>query len=109
MLLLIKFLDNIVQNSPTDVVKAVYDVCFDAVIRIVLQSDDHSEMQVIFYDRLHFYHFSKCLFKNDLCGDVFDQNATECLAALISGGRQDMLSWGDSGFIMRSLLDVASR
>ncbi|GMN38872.1 hypothetical protein TIFTF001_008103 [Ficus carica] len=68
-------------NSPTDVVKAVYDVCFDAVIRIVLQSDDHSEMQ----------------------------NATECLAALISGGRQDMLSWGDSGFIMRSLLDVASR
>lgn len=71
----------LLKNSPIDVVKAVYDVCFDAVIRIGLQSDDHSEMQ----------------------------NATECLAALISGGRQDMLSWGESGFIMRSLLDVASR
>ncbi|KAF4357794.1 hypothetical protein F8388_024405 [Cannabis sativa] len=69
------------MNSAVDVVKAVYDVCFDAIIRIVLQSDDHSEMQ----------------------------NATECLAALISGGRQDMLAWGDSGFIMRSLLDVVSR
>ncbi|XP_062111240.1 uncharacterized protein LOC133822814 isoform X2 [Humulus lupulus] len=71
----------LLKNSPIDVVKAVYDVCFDAVIRIVLQSDDHSEMQ----------------------------NATECLAALISGGRQEMLAWGDSGFIMRSLLDVVSR
>ncbi|EXB44967.1 hypothetical protein L484_026556 [Morus notabilis] len=69
------------MKSPTDVIKAVYDVCFDAVIRIILQSDDHGEMQ----------------------------NATECLAALISGGRQDILSWGDSGFLMRSLLDVASR
>lgn len=47
--------------------------------------------------------------KIDVCFDDFDQNATECLAALISGGRQDMLSWGDSGFLMRSLLDVASR
>uniref|UniRef100_A0A803QQJ7 Importin-9 n=1 Tax=Cannabis sativa TaxID=3483 RepID=A0A803QQJ7_CANSA len=71
----------LLKNSAVDVVKAVYDVCFDAIIRIVLQSDDHSEMQ----------------------------NATECLAALISGGRQDMLAWGDSGFIMRSLLDVVSR
>ncbi|XP_024018243.1 importin-9 isoform X1 [Morus notabilis] len=71
----------LLKKSPTDVIKAVYDVCFDAVIRIILQSDDHGEMQ----------------------------NATECLAALISGGRQDILSWGDSGFLMRSLLDVASR
>ncbi|PON44541.1 Coatomer beta subunit [Parasponia andersonii] len=69
------------MNSPIDVIKAVYDICFDAIIRIVLQSDDHSEMQ----------------------------NATECLAALIAWGRQDMLTWGDSGFIMRSLLDVVSR
>lgn len=39
-----------------------------------------------------------------------DQNATECLAALIAGGKQEVLSWGgDSGYTMRSLLDVASR
>lgn len=42
----------LVQNAPNDVVKVVYDVCFDAVIRIVLQSDDHSEMQVIFFAKL---------------------------------------------------------
>ncbi|KAH9772089.1 Importin N-terminal domain-containing protein [Citrus sinensis] len=74
--------DAIVQSASTDVVKAAYDVCFDAVIRIILQSEDHSEMQ----------------------------NATECLATFISGGRQLMLVWGgDSGFTMRSLLDAASR
>lgn len=44
--LLITVYDRIVQNAPNDVVKAVYDVCFDDVIRIVLQSEDHSEMQV---------------------------------------------------------------
>ncbi|KAK6242533.1 hypothetical protein SCA6_007922 [Theobroma cacao] len=70
------------KNAPTDVVKAAYDVCFDAIIRIVLQSDDHSEMQ----------------------------NATECLASFVSGGRQEVLAWGsDSGFTMRNLLDAASR
>ncbi|KAG8475591.1 hypothetical protein CXB51_032476 [Gossypium anomalum] len=80
--LLITVCDSIVQNAPTDVVKAAYDVCFDAIIRIVLESDDHSEMQ----------------------------NATECLASFVSGGRQELLSWGsDSGFTMRSLLDAASR
>ncbi|KAH7569912.1 hypothetical protein JRO89_XS05G0017400 [Xanthoceras sorbifolium] len=74
--------DSIVQNAPTDVVKAAYDVCFDAVIRIILQSEDHSEMQ----------------------------NATECLAYFISGGKQEVLAWGgDAGFAMRSLLDAASR
>ncbi|XP_038707498.1 importin-9 [Tripterygium wilfordii] len=72
----------LLKNAPSDIVKAVYDVCFDAIIRIVLQSDDHSEMQ----------------------------NATECLAAIVSGGRQELLAWGaDSGFTMRSLLDAASR
>lgn len=35
------------QNVPGDVVKAVYEVSFDPVVRIILQSDDHSEMQVI--------------------------------------------------------------
>ncbi|GFZ16186.1 ARM repeat superfamily protein [Actinidia rufa] len=70
------------SNSPSDVVKAVYDTCFNSVIRIVLQTDDHSEMQ----------------------------NATECLAALLSAGKQEVLTWGgDPGFTMRSLLDVASR
>ncbi|KAJ9163429.1 hypothetical protein P3X46_023097 [Hevea brasiliensis] len=72
----------LLKNAPNDVIKAVYDVCFDAVIRIVLQSQDHSEMQ----------------------------NATECLAAFVSSGRQEMLAWAaDSGFTMRSLLDAASR
>ncbi|XP_043813224.1 importin-9 isoform X2 [Manihot esculenta] len=74
--------DRIVQNAPNDVVKAVYDVCFNDVIRIVLQSEDHSEMQ----------------------------NATECLAAFVSSGRQEILAWAaDAGFTMRSLLDAASR
>ncbi|CAK7326472.1 unnamed protein product [Dovyalis caffra] len=69
------------KNAPRDVIKAMYDTCFDAVIRIVLQSDDHSEMQ----------------------------NATQCLASFISGGREEILSWAaDSGFTMRSLLDAAS-
>ncbi|XP_076929084.1 uncharacterized protein LOC143593298 [Bidens hawaiensis] len=72
----------LLKNAPIDVVKAVYDVCFDPVVRIVLQSDDHGEMQ----------------------------NATQCLAALVSGGNQQLLTWcGDSGFTMRCLLDVASR
>ncbi|RZC58374.1 hypothetical protein C5167_005683 [Papaver somniferum] len=70
------------KNAPIDVVKAVYDVCFRHVIRIILQSDDNSEMQ----------------------------NATECLAAFVSGGRQEMLAWGgDPGSTMKSLLDAASR
>ncbi|KAL2349037.1 hypothetical protein Fmac_003037 [Flemingia macrophylla] len=69
-------------NAPSDVVKAIYDVSFIAVINIILQSDDHSEIQ----------------------------NATECLSAFIAGGRQEILAWGsDSGSTMRSLLDIASR
>ncbi|XP_073314450.1 uncharacterized protein [Primulina huaijiensis] len=72
----------LVKNAPIDVVKAVNQVSFDPVVRIVLQSNDHSEMQ----------------------------NATQCLAAFVSGGKQDLLAWnGDPGFTMRSLLDVASR
>lgn len=38
------------QSAPTDIVKAVYEVSFDPVVRIVLKSDDHSEMQVIYVD-----------------------------------------------------------
>ncbi|CAL5189135.1 unnamed protein product [Lathyrus oleraceus] len=72
----------LLKNSPGDVVKAIYEACFDAVIRIILQSDEHSEIQ----------------------------NATECLSAFISGGKQEFLFWRpDSGSTMRSLLDVASR
>ncbi|XP_034199344.1 importin-9 isoform X1 [Prunus dulcis] len=72
----------LLKNAPIDVVKTIYDACFDTVIRIVLQSDDHSEMQ----------------------------NATECLAAFVSGGRQDVLAWsGDLENTMRRLLDAASR
>ncbi|KAF6170577.1 hypothetical protein GIB67_000512, partial [Kingdonia uniflora] len=69
------------ESAPIDIVKAVYDVCFSHVILIILQSDDHSEMQ----------------------------NATECLAAFISGGRQELLAWsGDSCLTMKNLLDAAS-
>lgn len=72
----------LLKNAPTDIVKAVYEVSFDPVVRVVLQSDDHSEMQ----------------------------NATQCLAALISVGKEELLAWGgDTAFAMRSLLDVASR
>ncbi|KAJ6429671.1 hypothetical protein OIU84_021134 [Salix udensis] len=72
----------LLKNAPSDVIKAIYDTCFDAVIRIVLQSDDHSEMQ----------------------------NATQCLASFYIRGREEILSWAaDSGFTMRSLLDAASR
>ncbi|CAJ1932166.1 unnamed protein product [Sphenostylis stenocarpa] len=70
------------KNAAADVVKAIYDVSFNAVIKIILQSDDHSEIQ----------------------------NATECLSAFISSGRQEILAWGsDSVSTMRSLLDIASR
>lgn len=72
----------LLKSAPTDIVKAVYEVSFDPVVRVVLQSDDHSEMQ----------------------------NATQCLAALISVGKEELLGWGgDTAFAMRSLLDVASR
>ncbi|XP_019704252.1 uncharacterized protein [Elaeis guineensis] len=72
----------ILKNAPLDVVKAVFDICFNHTIQIILQSDDHGEMQ----------------------------NATECLAAFLSGGRQDLLQWGgDPGLTMKSLLDAASR
>ncbi|XP_047308290.1 importin-9-like [Impatiens glandulifera] len=72
----------LLKNSPVDVVKPIYDVCFDSIVGIILQADDHSQLQ----------------------------NATQCLAALISGSQEKILGWGvDPGFTMRSLLDVASR
>ncbi|EPS68989.1 hypothetical protein M569_05779, partial [Genlisea aurea] len=72
----------LVKNSPIDVVKSVCQVSFDPVVRTVLQSNDHGVIQ----------------------------NATQCLAAFVSGGKQDILTWaGDPGSAMASLLDVASR
>ncbi|XP_022957048.1 importin-9 [Cucurbita moschata] len=70
----------LLKNAPIDVVKAAYDACFDGVVRIVLQTDDHSELQT----------------------------ATESLAAFVAGGKQEILTWG-SGFTMKSLLAAASR
>ncbi|KAK9105467.1 hypothetical protein Scep_022311 [Stephania cephalantha] len=71
-----------IENAPVDVVKAIHDVCFSSVIQIILQSSDHAEIQ----------------------------NATECLAAFVFGGKQEILAWGgDQGLKMRSLLDAASR
>ncbi|CAL9216293.1 unnamed protein product [Arabidopsis halleri] len=72
----------LLKGAPSDIVKTAYEFCFDAVIRIILHSEDHGELQ----------------------------NATECLAAFISSGRQELLTWsGDPSFTMRSLLDVTSR
>ncbi|KAK9091071.1 hypothetical protein Sjap_024248 [Stephania japonica] len=71
-----------IENAPIEVVKAIHDVCFSSVIQIILQSSDHAEIQ----------------------------NATECLAAFVSGGKQEILAWGGDQVIkMRSLLDAASR
>uniref|UniRef100_A0A0D3GF90 Importin-9 central HEAT repeats domain-containing protein n=1 Tax=Oryza barthii TaxID=65489 RepID=A0A0D3GF90_9ORYZ len=35
----------ILKNAPTTVVKAIFDTCFTSIIQIVLESDDHGEMQ----------------------------------------------------------------
>uniref|UniRef100_M8AJJ7 Importin-9 n=1 Tax=Aegilops tauschii TaxID=37682 RepID=M8AJJ7_AEGTA len=71
----------ILKNAPAAVVKAVFDTCFTSTIQIVLESDDHGEMQ----------------------------NATECLAAFISGGRQELLVWGgEQGSTLKMLLSAAS-
>ncbi|GJN29036.1 hypothetical protein PR202_gb17226 [Eleusine coracana subsp. coracana] len=72
----------VLENAPPIVVKAVFDTCFISTILIVLKSDDHGEMQ----------------------------NATECLAAFISGGRQELLAWGgEQGSTLKMLLDAVSR
>ncbi|KAM0908837.1 hypothetical protein ACQ4PT_015180 [Festuca glaucescens] len=72
----------VLENAPATVVKAVFDTCFTFIIQITLESDDHGEMQ----------------------------NATECLAAFISGGRQELLAWGgEPGSTLKMLLSAASR
>ncbi|PKU87531.1 hypothetical protein MA16_Dca018062 [Dendrobium catenatum] len=72
----------ILKSAPVEVVKAVFDRCFNSTIQVVLESDDHGEMQ----------------------------NATECLAAFLAAGKHELLSWnGDPSFTMKRLLDAASR
>lgn len=46
--------NGLAQNAPIDVMKAAYDACFDGVVRIILQTDDHSELQVFYLQ--HFFH-----------------------------------------------------
>eukprot|EP00250_Pteridium_aquilinum_P006987 c16793_g1_i1 orf=84-3179(-) len=78
----IDLLNILLKNSSTEIVRAIYNVAFQALIGLVLQSDDHSELQ----------------------------NATECLAAFVQEGGESLLSWsGDSGGTMRMLLDAAAR
>ncbi|XP_020590450.1 importin-9 isoform X2 [Phalaenopsis equestris] len=72
----------ILKGAPVEVVKAVFDNCFNSTIQVVLETDDHGELQ----------------------------NATECLAAFLAGGKHELLSWnGDPSFTMKRLLDAASR
>ncbi|KAJ4816684.1 Importin-9 [Rhynchospora pubera] len=72
----------LLKNAPIDVVQAIFEKCFDPTVQIILESEDHAEMQ----------------------------NATECLAVFVSVGRQEMLTWGgDPGYIMKRLLEAASR
>ncbi|KAK1311442.1 hypothetical protein QJS10_CPA08g01705 [Acorus calamus] len=72
----------LLKDTPIDIIKAVFDACFHPVIRLILESTDHSEMQ----------------------------NATECLATFVSRGKQELLAWGgDPHVTMKSLLDAASR
>ncbi|CAA0827627.1 ARM repeat superfamily protein [Striga hermonthica] len=55
----------LIKNAPVEVVKALFQVSFDPVVIIVLQSTDYRKMK----------------------------NATQCLATLVSVWKQDMLSW----------------
>lgn len=72
----------LLKKSSTEIVQAIYNVTFYPLIALVLQSDDHSELQ----------------------------NATECLAAFVQEGGESLLSWSrDSGGTMRMLLDAAAR
>uniref|UniRef100_A0A0D6QYM5 Importin N-terminal domain-containing protein n=1 Tax=Araucaria cunninghamii TaxID=56994 RepID=A0A0D6QYM5_ARACU len=72
----------LLKNAPVEVVKVIHDVCFHSVIAIILQSDDHSELQ----------------------------NGTECLAAFVLWGKDGLLTWGgDSSVNMKMLLDAAAR
>ncbi|MCO5588833.1 hypothetical protein L7F22_042793 [Adiantum nelumboides] len=78
----VDLLNILIKKSSARVVHAIYNVAFQALIGLVLHSDDQSELQ----------------------------NATECLAAILQEGGETMLSWsGDSAGTMRLLLDAAAR
>ncbi|KAL6582913.1 hypothetical protein OROMI_004991 [Orobanche minor] len=44
----------LVKNAPIDVLKAAYQVLFDPVVRIALQSNDHSEIVRVALERIIF-------------------------------------------------------
>lgn len=89
--------------------KAAYDACFDGVVRIILQTDDHSELQVFYLPHFFLKDFVTFNFTSQITYyHTGYQNATESLAAFVSGGKQEILTWG-SGFTMKSLLAAASR
>lgn len=78
----IDLLNILLKNSNIEVVRAIFNVAFQAMIGIVFHSDDHSELQ----------------------------NATECLAAFVREGGESLLNWcEDSGATMRMLLNAAGR
>lgn len=35
-----------IQNAPIEIVRAVFDKCFDLTVQLILESEDHAEMQV---------------------------------------------------------------
>ena len=50
------------------------------------------------------------MLKQLLCFLNIDQNATQCLAAFVSGGREEVLTWGgDSRITVGRLLNAALR
>lgn len=77
---LISVCHSFVQNSPGDVVKAIYDVCFNAVLRIILQSDEHSEIQVIFFFFARYMSISH--FISWFCNDFRLQHRLKCFFCL---------------------------
>ena len=42
---MLKFICKI-QNAPIEIVRAVFDKCFDPTVQLILESEDHAEMQV---------------------------------------------------------------
>ncbi|KAH7416171.1 hypothetical protein KP509_14G078800 [Ceratopteris richardii] len=78
----IDLLNVLLKKSNAEIVQAVYNVAFNSLVSLVLQSDDHSELQ----------------------------NATECLATFVQEGGEPMLNWsGNASGTMKMLLDAAAR
>ncbi|KAL6579271.1 hypothetical protein OROMI_009487 [Orobanche minor] len=59
------------QNAPIDVLKAAYQVLFDPVVRIVLQNNDHSEMQVrVTLERRIFLKNAEAVVQRQIIGQI---------------------------------------